>query len=157
MLCFITNKEGSENMKLNMKQIILAPDLVPSTSWFKNLRNKDPKAWEIIRKASYAKAENQCEICGAKGKLHCHENWSYNEQSGIQKLESLISLCADCHEVKHIGLAEVKGRLEQALTHMIKINGIKLEEAIGIVREAFKIWAKRSKMNWKLDVSGFEK
>lgn len=140
-----------------MKKLILVPDLIPTTSWYKNLRNKDPKAWEGIRKASYAKAGNICEICGEKGSLHCHENWEYDEDTGIQKLVSLISLCPKCHDVKHIGFAEISGRWDVTLAHMMKINKINKEEAIKIIRESFGVWKERSKIQWELDLSILEK
>jgi len=54
------------------------------------------------------KAENLCETCGGCGPqypVECHEIWNYDDTRLIQKLDGLIALCPDCHEVKHIGLA----------------------------------------------------
>jgi hypothetical protein len=137
----------------DIQYFILTPDLVPTTSWYKNLRNKDPKAWGKIRKASYAKAGHKCEICGAKGMLHCHEQWEYDNIKGIQKLVGLISLCPDCHEVMHIGLAELNGRYENAIQHMMKVNNIGKRKAEEIVRSSFIAWKKLSKIQWELDLS----
>lgn len=141
----------------DIQYFILTPDLVPATSWYKNLRNKDPKAWEKIRKASYAKAGHQCEICGAKGMLHCHEQWEYETETGIQKLIGLISLCPDCHEVKHIGLAELKGRYGNAIQHMMKVNKIGKRTAEDIVSNAFVVWKTLSKIQWELDLRILDK
>jgi hypothetical protein len=55
-------------------------DLVPSTAWYSNLRNKIPlKEWDRIRKKSYLDADHKCAICGAEGRLNCHEIWEYDD------------------------------------------------------------------------------
>lgn len=139
-----------------MKNIKLIPDLIPITSWFNNLRSTDPKAWNVIRHLSYAKAKEECEICGAKVPLHCHEIWDYNMETQIQKLTGLIALCPACHEVKHIGLARIRDRLKNAIAHMQKVNNIEKNEANEIIEEAFSTWSIRSKIPWKLDLSDLE-
>lgn len=140
---------------MNLK---LVPDLIPRTSFFKNLRAiVKPGEWDSIRRAVYAKSLHTCEACGCKDvELHCHEVWSYDEQTGIQKLTGFQALCQDCHEVKHIGFAQVKGRLNQALAHMSKVNGIELKQAKQIVEGAFLQWSQRSQRQWTLDITALE-
>ena len=47
----------------------LTVELIPRTLFFSNVRTLLPKKyWNIIRKDSYDKAENKCEICGDTGK-----------------------------------------------------------------------------------------
>ncbi|MDF1534223.1 MAG: hypothetical protein P1P69_06945 [Methanosarcinaceae archaeon] len=54
-------------------------DLVPSTAWYSNLRtNISKNKWDKIRKQSYADANHKCAICGADGRLNCHEIWEYD-------------------------------------------------------------------------------
>lgn len=97
-------------------------------------------------------ANNKCEICGKFNlTLDCHEVWEYKDN--IQKLINLEALCKRCHEVKHFGLAEIKGRRQQALKHLIKINNISEKEAEQYIKSESDLWAKRSKQNWKLDIS----
>ncbi len=44
-------------MKLNI-------ELVPSTSWYKNLRNQVGRdKWDMIRNETYRKYNNKCGIC----------------------------------------------------------------------------------------------
>ena len=75
----------------------LTIELVPSTSWFNNVRSQvSAQEWDIIRHIVYAKANNICEICGGKGNKHaveCHEIWEYDDKEHIQKLIGMIALC----------------------------------------------------------------
>lgn len=140
----------------------LVPELIPKTSFFKNLRSElKPGEWDTIRRAAYHRAGFKCEICGSKKTglrcLDCHETWKYDESKRIQKLVGLISICPKCHEVKHIGLAGMRGRMAIARAHMMKVNKISEESANEAIREAFLEWERRSRMKWTLDVSELEK
>lgn len=55
--------------------------------------------------------------------------------------------------VKHIGLAQVKGKYDVALKHFMKVNKLKKRQAEEYVDEAFKCWRERSKSEWTLDLS----
>ena len=138
----------------------LYPELVPSTSWFTNLRSQLPKTeWDIIRKQVYQDAGMKCEICSGRGQKHpveCHEVFKYDETNGIQKLVRLIALCPACHSVKHIGLAQVRGRYEEALKHLSEVNNITIDEARELADNAFKDWERRSGMDWELDLSALK-
>jgi 5-methylcytosine-specific restriction endonuclease McrA len=134
----------------------LTIELVPRNSYFKNIRSiVSEKRWDEIRKKAYKKANHQCEICGNKGRMECHETWSY--ENGIQKLTGLITLCSACHEVKHYGLAEIKGNAKRAYEHLKKINELSEEEAYNCVEEAFNTWRERNKVRWTLDIFYLEK
>lgn len=136
---------------------LLTVELVPSSSWGDNLRSRlKQSAWDRLRRASYKAAGHRCEICGGKGRRHpveCHEVWVYNDTTHVQTLERLISLCPSCHEVKHLGLAELRGRQDIALRHLAKVNGWTPTEALRHVTEAFEVWQRRSRHTWTLDLS----
>jgi hypothetical protein len=70
-----------------------------------------------------------------------------------QKLVRLIALCPDCHEVKHIGLAKKRARLNKALEHMAKVNQWHISRAEIYRRNMFTLWKRRSLFPWKLDLS----
>ena len=78
----------------------LTIELIPKTCFGSNVRSLfKPKYWDILRKASYKKAGNVCEICSENGKdqgyrhnVECHEIWTYNDTTRTQKLDGLISL-----------------------------------------------------------------
>ncbi|MEJ7872263.1 MAG: hypothetical protein WKF67_08375 [Rubrobacteraceae bacterium] len=36
-----------------------------------------------------------------KVRLECHEEWEYDEATGVQRLSGLVALCTRCHQVKH--------------------------------------------------------
>ena len=111
----LTNTLTTKEKKL-IKQhasLKLQIELVPGSCWWTNVRsNLTQSQWDKIRKPVYANANFLCEICGERGTKHpveCHEVWIYNDKSLIQKLDHFQSLCPLCHEVKHIGLAELLG------------------------------------------------
>ena len=132
-------------------------ELVPKTAWHENLRSIIPaKEWNKVRTATYAKAGYRCEICGGIGPTHpveCHERWEYDDEGHVQKLIGLIALCPLCHLSKHIGLAEVKGRLEEVATHIMKVNGWSRKQYEKHRSEAFKVWEKRSHHKCTVDIS----
>lgn len=139
----------------------LQPELVPNTAWCKNLRSDLPKSqWDKLRRAAYAKAGHKCEICGGVGKRHpveCHEVWEYDDEKGIQKLKKVEAICPACHEVKHIGLAGVRGRHNQAIAHMCKVNKIDTAKADKIVLGAMQQWSMRSERQWECDKTLLDK
>jgi len=138
----------------------LTIELVPKTSHYTNVRTLLPKkTWDMLRKVSYAKANNKCQICGDTGKnqgyrhnVECHEIWEYT-QTGVQLLKGLISLCPKCHQVKHYGRAQAIGKGKEAFTHLMKVNKwdkATTENYIGSVYQEYKI---RSKVKWKLNLA----
>ena len=135
----------------------LTIELVPKTSWFSNVRSEvSEDDWGVLRRRCYREADYKCEICGGKGDSHpveCHEVWSYDDTSHIQKLVRLIALCPRCHETKHIGLAGIKGREDVAIEHLAKVNNVSLNVARKCVEMAFETWQERSEFQWTLDLS----
>lgn len=135
----------------------LTIELVPSSSWFNNVRAVLSKAqWDVLRKKVYSEAYDTCQICGGIGPKHpveCHEIWHYDDTKLIQKLEGMIALCPNCHMVKHIGLAGIQNRGEQALKHLMKVNQMTKKKAEKYILQAFEVWGRRSSQNWKLDLS----
>ena len=99
-------------------------EMVPEECWYSNLRSVlKPADWDRVRRYAYACAGGKCSICGASGRLEAHEQWSYDEGKALQKLENVIALCRNCHEVKHIGRTYMVGRGAEAMEHFMKVNG----------------------------------
>lgn len=140
-----------------MSDLKLTIELVPSSSWMNNVRKVlSNNQWRALSRSVRDRAYDVCEICGGVGPTHateCHEIWQYNEKTGIQKLMGMIALCPDCHMVKHIGLARIKGKYDLALKHFMKVNKLKKRDTEEYVSKAFSRWRDRSKMKWKLDLS----
>jgi 5-methylcytosine-specific restriction endonuclease McrA len=139
----------------------LTIDLVPRTAWFRNLRSLlSPDQWDTLRKETYRRSEYTCEICGGTGREHpveCHEKWEYDDEKHVAKLVGLTSLCPACHECKHIGLAQIKGRLPFAKAHLARVNKISADEASGLVQDAFRVWRERSQYDWTVDIEWVNK
>ncbi|NJO94588.1 MAG: HNH endonuclease [Hydrococcus sp. RM1_1_31] len=137
--------------------IRLTIELVPQTCWFSNVRSEVSKQdWDKLKKITFANAKYQCEICGGRGKkwpVECHEKWHYDDKNKIQKLIGLIALCPACHEVKHMGLANIKGRADIAMQHLAKVNGWSREQTDEYVAQQFHIWEYRSRFQWTLDIN----
>lgn len=135
----------------------LTIELVPATAWFRNIRSEfTGKDWDLIRKRCYQNADYKCEICGGKGKKHpveCHEEWEYNDSGHFQVLKRFIALCPSCHEVKHIGLAQLKGHYSRALKHFMKVNKVTKAAAHKYMIEVREKWEERSQNRWIANMS----
>jgi hypothetical protein len=54
----------------------------------------------------------------------------------------------NCHEVKHIGLASIRGRAELARSHLLRVNRWTPEQANAYLVEAFAVWERRIQAPW---------
>jgi len=135
----------------------LTIELVPQTCWFSNVRDQvSSQDWDRIRREVYGNADRRCEVCGGRGLRHpveCHEVWEYDEAAGVQRLVRMLALCPACHEVKHIGLAGIRGRADLAREHLARVNGWSLAVADRYIQKAFATWRARSTRSWSLDIS----
>jgi len=135
----------------------LTIELVPRTSFYVNIRSiLSRREWELIRKDTLTKANNLCEICGgvsATRALDCHEVWEYDDLNHIQKLIKFTALCNRCHEVKHIGKAQIDGKLDRAEDWFREINNLDYYTSKNLIIRAFDLWAARSQHKWQLDIT----
>ena len=135
-------------------------ELVPDGCWGSNLRTILSKAqWDFLRKDAYARAEGKCMICGRKATgLEAHERWSYDMENGVQKLEDIIAVCHDCHSVIHIGRTQLKGDVERAEKHFIRVNKCSYADYVKALGEANEFHRKFNAVpEWKLDLSYLKK
>ena len=135
-------------------------ELVPDSCWYSNLRSiLKPKAWDIIRKEAYARADGKCMICGRKvTRLEAHERWSYNEQTAIQKLEEVIAVCHSCHSVIHIGRTQLLGDEEKAIRHFCKVNKCTYSDYIKQLGKSNEDHRRRNQIpEWGLDLKYLER
>lgn len=135
----------------------LSVELVPETAWWTNVRSNVPrKDWEKCKAFVRERSGNRCEICGGRGRrwpIECHEIWHYDDDNQVQTLVDLIALCPPCHEVKHIGHADVRGNFQYAFRHLMKVNEWQEDHAALYLAKVFEIWRMRSQMPWKLDIT----
>jgi len=140
----------------------LTSELVPKTSWYDNMRSVLPKTeWDKLRKNVYAEYSHRCGICGAEGRLNCHEIWQYDDQHHIQTLQGFIALCDWCHHVKHLGLAEIlaaEGKLdyEQVVQHFMTVNMCDRATFEAYKEQVFAQWRARSQYQWTVQLGQYE-
>ena len=138
----------------------LTIDLIPKTTFYSNVRSILPKStWNKIRQKTLTDANNVCEICGGitgfRG-LDCHEIWEFDDINHIQKLIKFIALCNKCHEVKHIGKAQIDGNFNRARKWFKEINNLSELDVRNLIIEAFTTWGERSQYQWQIDISILE-
>ncbi len=144
------------------KELKLTTELVPSTSWFDNLRAVLPRSvWDNLRKRTYAEYGHRCGICGAEGRLNCHEIWEYDDKNHVQRLVGFITLCDLCHQVKHIGLTGIRARrgeldFEAVVRHFVKVNSCSRKAFEEYMDKVFEQWNERSKYEWNVDLGEYE-
>ena len=135
----------------------LCIELVPQSLWYLNPRKAMGRVpWDRLRKEVYAQYGQMCGICGAQGKLNCHERWAYNDETHVQALLGFIALCDWCHHIKHIGLAGIlaqEGKLEyeRVIQHFLAVNQCTREEFEHHKDEAFQQWHERNRSPWAAD------
>lgn len=137
-------------------------NLVPQTSWGRNLRAlMERDAWrEFARTKVYARTGSLCLVCGGRGPewpIEADEVWRFDEAAGIQTLHDVVPLCPACHEVRTVGLATARGRGEAAARHLAWIERIPVVDARARIADAMKTWQRRSRRQWKIDVSIMER
>jgi hypothetical protein len=149
---------AEEAMPSNEAALRLTIELVPEPCWYSNLRDVLPRpVWDELRREVYAASGHRCGICGAGGMLHCHEVWSYDDATYIQRLEGFRALCTLCHHVKHIGLAGLlasQGRLdyEAVVAHFMRVNGCSRADFQRHYDAALAQWRERSRYEWQTDL-----
>jgi len=140
---------------MNKDELKLHIELVPQSLWYLNPRTAmGRKEWDKLRKEIYAKYGHRCGVCGAQGRLNCHERWLYDDEAHVQTLVGFIALCDWCHHVKHIGLAGIlamDGKLdyERVIQHFLEVNQCTREEFDRHKTEAFEQWNERNRFPWE--------
>ena len=139
-----------------MKEYKLTFELVPEECWYSNLRRiLKPAQWDIVRKDAYARARGKCMICGRyTRRLEAHEKWSYDEERAVQKLETVVALCHNCHEVKHISRTQLVGRGAEAMEWFMKVNACSQMEYHAALGKANEEYLRRNRVEgWTTDIS----
>jgi len=135
---------------------LLQISLVPKTTWYRNVRSSVSRdVWNEIRRRF---AKKQCQICGFRHNLQCHEVWGYDAVNHVQKLRGFLSLCMLCHFVEHLGLAGImaqRGDLDyqRLIRHYCDVNECTEAAFLADRKEAFELFQERSRYEWTLDLS----
>ena len=112
------------------------------------------KLWDVIGRSVRARAEGRCEMCGQEStRLECHEVWSHDDERRVARLVGSKAICSPCHLSTHMGRATSIGRQDQAIDHLMEVNGWTSDEARPYVAHAMQEYVRRSKNAWVVDVS----
>lgn len=134
--------------------------MVPETTWQQNVRAwLTATQWDKVRKKVYVLYGGKCAVCHttpAKGRLHCHEVWRYNDDAHIQTLTGLVAMCHLCHAIKHIACSLARSRegtlnFEALIGHFCRINGCGREEFDRHFRDVVAQHAIRSSYTWSVN------
>ena len=131
-------------------------ELVPEACWYANLRSiLKPSQWDKVRRDAYARANGRCMCCGRLAKrLEAHERWSYDEKRALQKLETVVALCHNCHEVAHISRTQLVGRGVEAMEWFMKVNKCSQMDFHAALQKANEEHFRRNRIEgWTTDVS----
>ncbi len=145
------------------RELRLTAELVPSSTWYLNLRNAVPQeTWDTIRRGTYRACGYRCAVCGARGRLNCHEVWAYDDESRVQRLSGFVALCDWCHHVKHLvhaaGLAsEGKLDFERVVRHFMRVNGCDRSTFEEHRERAMEAYRRRSVEEWRVDLGAYER
>jgi len=125
--------------------------------------------WRGLKERLFAEEGRKCYICGSTSRgLSAHEFWEYDDERHIQKLAGIHHLCYLCHKIKHIGfwlhthrgteeLREEGLTREDLIGHFCTVNGCSPQDFDRCEDEAFEVWRRRSKCEWKQDLGEYEK
>lgn len=130
-------------------------DLIPRSCWFTNARsNIAPDDWKRVQHLVRTRVNGKCECCDSPG-ADVHERWEYTDyekEKCTQTLRRLIFLCKECHMSTHMGLAQIRGQEDEALSHIMNVRKCSMTEAINMKADAFAQWRERNKTNWELNL-----
>lgn len=133
----------------------LKPELVPEPLWGLSAHNLLARSrWPAIRQDVLEQFGSRCAVCGERiqrGAI-CHEQWRYDEEGGVARLCGLILLCRPCNGVHHFGQASASGWTDTVLDHLVKVTGVRRDEARAVLRAAMTEWRARSRKNWTITV-----
>jgi Domain of unknown function (DUF5710) len=142
---------------------ILYIDMIPYHCHGNVRSNVSEEEWEAIKYTVRDRSNFVCELCGKDCKKngnespHCHERFSYNMNTKVQKLERFLCVCVDCHNVIHWGRSNIMGDGDRTREHLKKIRKMTDDEADSHIRNAYKLrWEREMVDELALDLSILE-
>ncbi|KUY63384.1 hypothetical protein WI25_28690 [Burkholderia cepacia] len=146
-------------------------DLIPESSFGASLYNLlTDRSWDALRLPLIEANHHVCQLCGIqRHSLDVHEIWDYefppDEEIerverlgevlfGTQRLAGLMSVCDECHLCFHLGFANSRGRLDEALDRLRRLNFWDPEDVEAYWQEVGDRWEKASRIYWMLDFGG---
>lgn len=133
-------------------------ELMPESCWGRSLRKRmRPADWRRLRKQVLDDQQHLCAICGATGRLSCHEVWEYDDASHTQTLVGFRAVCGLCHGVEHYGMSNVlaaqgSADLGSLAKHFCEVNSVDESEFRDSLSAARALNAEWCKHEWSIDL-----
>lgn len=117
--------------------------------------------WTDLRRKVAKAAKQRCEACGRRGKEHpveCHDVWTFDAETAVQRLLGIHAYCPDCHRVRHAPeeLAEESTREAKSrdlTVQMAMVNGWNRRDSERKLKERDDLRASLAGRKWTLDAS----
>ena len=75
-------------------------------------------------------------------------------EKALQKLEDVVALCHNCHEVKHISRTQLVGRGAEAMEWFMKVNDVSQMDYHAALQKANEEYLQRNRVeDWVTDIS----
>lgn len=141
------------------------PDLLPENVWGPSLRKLLSRTeWDRLRLSVGEAAGMRCTVCGqpnydpqdGRPRLpECHQLWHFDLSGpfAVQRLAALVALCDDCHRVRHLGSATMRGELPLVIMHLRAVNCWTSAEIRLALDNANQRGQWRQRYYWDLDLS----
>ncbi len=139
-----------------MTYLRLSIEPIPASSQLASLAKLLPRSrWNRIRRAAYYRAGYRCQVCSKEGRLHCHEVWQYNQQTGYQWFHGFQALCGDCHNVKHILFARDYWNRAKLLRHFITVNRLTSQQAEEYLKATHRLQQRLNQRDWIVNFGSY--
>ena len=130
---------------------------IPVSMYRENLRSILTQAeWDVIRRTVYQRASYTCEICASWGEAHpveAHEEWSFDDEKHIQKLECIMALCPICHYCKHPSGPNILFQVKELIAHYCRVNGWDESGTRDYIQKELWQAFDRGYFLWELDIT----
>ncbi len=138
-------------------------NLIPRNMWYLNLRKMLSKeSWDNLSKKIRSEQDYTCFCCGInstkipKNKFHTHEAWWFDDKHHTVELKALICICEACHTATHFGFAGIKNKSKESFNRIMRVNQWNYEMTNIYIESEFETWAKRSNIQWIIDLNTFK-
>jgi len=132
----------------------LTIDIVPDTCVITRVRDHLlPAEWQAIAKAYVDHSNSICQICGSEIANDCQEVWQFNDETIMLTLTGFQTVCSGCFRVRYVERSSAPGEVQFAVFYLARINGWSEELSRFYINVCFRVWDKRSEMDWSMDLS----
>ncbi|MDP8929837.1 MAG: hypothetical protein M3O70_15015 [Actinomycetota bacterium] len=115
--------------------------------------------WRWLRAIVLAEFDYRCAACSHRQRrwMVCDEGWQYDPDVPVAVLLALRLLCPRCDAVCHVGHTGVSRgpqAYDRAISHMARVNGTSIRDALEMVDREWQRWRELSAIvGWRVRVA----